>query len=685
MGLESLFEDRKRRRYFQEGIYEAKERGMGVCSGCNEEATLLEVFEMGLCESCCDTIIRLANETERDIPKPDLVDESFVMNLLNEAVTVYFDMARLQQEADKNYDGDLKKLFKAYKCSILKLQSDRVAFQTATTSSGKSSVNQLIIDFDGEFGSDTGAMNTVPDHNGVVAPKRVRGKGIITGTSTTSSTTSSTTTATQVPPVPSVKSVNVKASSTQSVSTVAPSKTTIASTVSPNNTTSGGDVTNASFTMGGEVEVSISLEAPSNPKRYLVGFSVGGKEVGHPMSVHLEKNGSEKSLIEELKKTFVKDPDEFFDSFVGNYSGRYSLLKYEKAEFAFDEKSFEKKITMVSIENGKPSKDRYEIPWKALFNSSELAQALTKLVDEKIKDKYPALFDGSNEVKTSIGKAVFTFSGSKDGSVALKVDWAGTLFDGFMDGQRLINKQDAKRAFAEILLNNIEKVAKDFDITKTRISFDEPEYSVRAEFLPNEMDDFAIAFKISIGVGGSKFGGDIYVYRKPGVSVNDFIQNTGKEIYNSLVKLSPTMMTSSATEKMKNKSKKQTILRKLADKVGWILRPDVRLSEVDIDSESLEFEVDVTINAVGGVTGAEVLVHCEDSSPEDVKKLAEYFEKKSVNWLKLDTIKKARNTNTMVFTVKDIAEFADSVQLHVVESALLEAYGISKRRMTFIV
>jgi hypothetical protein len=99
--------------------------------------------------------------------------EKKILYAINEDYLIYFDMVKMQAQADITYGGNLFLLLsKEYGIHPYKVFDDSIKFRRSMTKKAK--LNQLIIDYGGEFASKASASKVSPDADGLVAPVKIK-------------------------------------------------------------------------------------------------------------------------------------------------------------------------------------------------------------------------------------------------------------------------------------------------------------------------------------------------------------------------------------------------------------------------------------------------------------------------------------------------------------------------------
>lgn len=717
MSLQALFEDRKRRDYIRAGINEAVDiTEKEICEGCEVEAHLLEAFEMHLCEDCCERVLRIAESYDRELPRVESMDQEFIKGILDEGI-VYFDMNKMQAEANKKSGGDIKVfLKKEYNINVgaQYVSADKIDFYNDAHTSGNARMNKLINDFDGEFKGTNWASRQVPDSDGTVAVYKVRGSGVVTGSPASAGTAVAK---------PSVTSINKSASSSAAVTKVP--KTVKTSSCNSRGVT--GDTNKFTYASC----IGLMFEFTGN--------SGSGGNLDYDVNVYIESSKPSTStvftiqeskakktsdILEEFWKEVAKNPGKYFPAFADKEE-KFYLPKYKNFYVSVDEKTFTNGGNVISAvfhvrdEDIDPSVDsrggidRLNFTAKALKNRSALSKELNESFEDGIRKLCPSMVDGKNKVKTSVGDAVFILNTFGPGCVFFDVDWAGDD----IKGQNLIKRTDlsddraSDKAFHDLLFDHLSTVMPGGENLSKKGSVYFPEYVIKgvptgsveieiySRFDRERFDHTGdISFVVRIKIAGQdrfipEMDGDVYFYKKSGVSMDKFLIAAGTEMYKKYAKegIAPLGgFTPSALNKMGNPSKKVALLRKIAGEFKDYLDNTV-VGFTDIADEEYtdyEIELDMEVNVKGEVTKVEFNVidngDFMGSPDEFYEALSDITERvpfiKILNSLDSDTEIGCR------FRITDIADFSDAVGLSIFESVILEAYGISTgKRKVFVI
>ena len=167
------------------------------------------------------------------------------------------------------------------------------------------------------------------------------------------------------------------------------------------------------------------------------------------------------------------------------------------------------------------------------------------------------------------------------------------------------------------------------------------------------------------------------IYNRPGTKLEDFAKANGEKIYKKYFNKSDMQETLSAKaqEKMSNRSKKEVFLSHVADELKIGLNKPI-LKDLDIDIE--EFDV----NSDHKVTN--VVFRVSDPYRDvanDSDKLDSLLGLDKISWIKFinsdDTPKSLKTYGpSVIYKVTKVQDFAECINLPLLESAMLEAFGL---------
>lgn len=655
-----------------DSVSEAFDAGKGVCQSCGESAHLIHVFGEDICEKCCDSAISVAEDYDTVL---ESISDTEILKMIKEGYVIP-DMTLLQNTANSKFKGSIPDLMKSYGLAIHKdwndqLSNGKIYVVPKDHTSGKTHLNQFMIDFSCEFDSVRTVKSHVADADGTLCPLVVNGQTV--------QNTGSAGNATSVPKGPKAATTGkaTKQSSSASVSSVGNTSGAIVA----------GDLARFTIQLGDDEEVGCTLTTPTTGASFYEVEYKGNKR-SVPVTDDISKDF--KKVVSLIQSTIIKEPQSIFPAYDGESKNEFSISKYSIYKFALDEYSFGKKLTMIPIYNGKPyPKTRIAVQGKALSSKSLMSSELTKYMDDMVTKKYPALTGKNSKIKTSIGMAVFELDNiEKDNIVSIDVDLANKKFKGRVDGARLSNDKDGRDAFCEIIINafaqglipefNDAKIKKGSEKYEVPIVTKDCKANVYAIFDYNDFFDTGnISFNVSII---DDFTGEEqpkkmrkFVYKKAGVQLSDFLFNAGMSIWEEFFKKSSmdSVMKDSAVNKMKSPSKKASLLRRIADDLK------VRMTAIK-DMDDLELELDMKVNKDGKVTDA-VITFTDPwgDVAEDSNSLANTLDvPKKYSWLKVKKVNSKAKEPSVEYMVTDIKKFSEFIDLQVYEGAIFEAYGI---------
>lgn len=683
MSMQALFEDRRKRKSLRDSVLEGTEIGVGECGACGKKSPLIQVKEYKLCEHCCQKILEGTNDYEKSF---DGIDEEVLFHDMIHETYLTFDKQKFTSDAQSKFGSDSRdsysKLMQSYGLKVHKDFDDRwdkgyLFVIDGDLSSGKTRINQFMIDYSCQFVTARMAQKLVPDADGTLAPvgANVPSNGSSPASVTNTSTKSSYKTNTQTPAGPGVNA-------------------------------SGTD-TNFEITLADDIVFSVIQAAGST-------YSVTYKGSNNSIQVSLSSTKKD-DLMKEVVELIKSRPQDFFPAIdKDDFTNGYSIEKYPAYSFLFDAKSFDgKNVSLGLALMGKPYENsRVYITAKELSSRVSLNGALMSYIDDKMKRIYPCIFDGSADVKTSLGKAVSYLiavnpsSSDKLGEVSVRTEVGNTHFDWKTSGSRLQNKEETKNGVYDILYSGMSKIIPDWNDTKIRsnmrlsssngatdsfeLTLKNPDMTVFGYFDLNDLYDTGdIALRMSIvdthsGIEQPKQFKRV-VYKKSGISIADFLAKEARDIHKEYFDTSTMSQTLkvSAQDKMKVPSKKRAFLEKVKYN---LLRSSDFSSQVKklLDDFEIDFD-DFSINKDGKVTSVIIRVSDPDSlSADDSRELAGLLElDKKLKWLKFakaDSSPKGMSEYgpSVVYTVTDIERFSECSNLALLESMMFEAFDIVK-------
>ena len=265
--------------------------------------------------------------------------------------------------------------------------------------------------------------------------------------------------------------------------------------------------------------------------------------------------------------------------------------------------------------------------------------------------------------------------------------WLSDYKSGKEDG----SESEGKDAFAEIVLNYLmQSVFNDKAISKGIDSYQVDvkngsksiDFTVYAQFDTNSIYNSGdVTFGISII---DAFSGEEqpkkrenFVYRKLGTPLKQFLMDAGMDIYKRFFRKANMVgnLTQSAQDKMKNPSKKQALFSKIADKLQDKIFRDWSIAQI----RDCEVEASIDVDNVGRVTKASFTVTDPyNDVADDSKELASILKlEKKCTWVKIKKVDTAmKDGPSVTYEVTDIDPFANLIDLRIIESMILEAFGI---------
>lgn len=697
MALEALFQDRSVRHSLRTQIREAKEIGFGECDSCGRNQSLISVFNHNICEDCCNKILNESYNFDRVFESA--LEQDDIDKMLSESYVIP-DLKKLEADAQAKFNGSIPNLMRSYGLNPHKDWDDRyskgmVFIRDNEISGGRTRVNQFIIDYDCSFTVASAAQKLVPDgKTGVSAPLKVKGKPISTAQvpSNGSQPASTNNIATQSSSHLVQKNIQagpgIKADGDNQFFKV---KLTPGLTLECQRTATGtGNM------QGAEVKID---KYPNWKMTYYV--DKGSKNV-------LDNDSLAKGIIENIKKA----PESIFQAFTeDDMKDGYVINKYPAYSFKFDEKSFDgRNISLILTLNGKAfEKSRVYLSDKALFKRVNLDAELRDFMDDRLKRTYPMLFNGTADVKTSIGKASTDFISVeasdkyKLGEISLRTEIGNVSIPWKCGGERFTEKDLTHNTVCDIIYSAFSKLIPGYgdpalktgafagsatdSFSLENLDDNGMKYSMVATFDLNDLYDKGdIVFKMSVlddhtGEEQPKNLQPI-VYRQAGVSLKEFLEKESKKIHAHYFKKSDMQetLTQSAREKMGNASKREALFSKICDTIMDKLRFADRTKWGDISINLDSFEV----NKDGKVTNAVIRFFDEDQMCADTSvDLAKFMNaEQSLSFLKF---KKADDSPrgmsefgpSVVYDVKDIKKFSEFANLAILEELIFEAFGLT--------
>lgn len=670
MSLEALFEDRLSRKFIRDHVNEGTDSGQGTCSVCGEKSYLIHAFNRDICESCGQRLLEVAEDYDTVLSG---ISEENVISLIREGYFVP-DMAKVQTDANAKFGGDIPKLLASYGMKSPKDWDDRLKdgylwAEPSDIKSGKTSLNKFLNDY-----------NCQP------APRMAKGwVGLVAdadGTIWANNPNTGVPAPGPAQPKASFNSPSVTASSSTSVGYVT------------------GSLQSKKFEIqvGDKAELYVQVTSQAGqPSVYSVGYSDGIGSAA--MVVKASKEITDiKDAVELIKSEVAKNPQMLFPSFDGTRDGIFEISKYDIYKFKFDEKSFGSQFSMAVMYNGKVG-NRVVLPQRALNSKTVLSSALTQYMDDIISKKAPA-YVSNPKFKTSIGVATFDLEKiegdpSAGGNFIFRISLGNEQFAGRVAADRFKNPNDAKDAYAEMILNSWVQSK-----NNTIPGFNDPSIVRKGKSMEYE-------FEVVYGQGtnnhitiGAIFDDQIFydkgdivfnmsiiddytgeeqpkklrqiIYRKARVNLKDFLLKAAQSIYDEFFGKT-TMVNSmkpSAVAKMKVPSKKTALMTKIADKLIKELREPKIMD--------LEVELDMQVNKDGKVIKASVIITDPyNDVSNNVNELDHFLQlEKTHKWLGPAVANSKSKEPSLIYPIKDIEAFAEVVDLHLFENAIFEAFGI---------
>lgn len=743
MALEKLFTDRGARRFIKESIDNAKDCGKGVCENCGKESYILKAFNKHLCEDCCQKLLNLTEDYDY-VFKSTPTNED-VLDNINESY-VYPDFGKMLDVCHKQFGDNMEALILSYG---LKVKSDwydkldkegAVFFMDGDMNRGKTHFNKFMNDFDGMFEKQEEADKVKPDPDGTACNKVVvdsnrksqnkaaaanspfggkfnrkqvtddfknrHGGKLSIGPGDTPAV--NTKAADKIAPKP----VQTKKPNTKSATQVA--KDVAGTPQEPVKKTSTKldvvDTPDGFEVHFGDSFLICNLESSTDKTAtYKVVLNDSGMK---PYTVTVDVKGKDNNLAaEKIIDDLIKFPSKAFPSFEGMNSG-FEIVKYNFCKYAVHKGTFDKNNpTLKMMIEGRPvNKKEFEIAMShdRFVNPSHLSNVITEFFEALLRDKYPVMFNGNNEVQTSVGKVIFNLDrfdlADKDPIVSIDMDGIEHLEVKCSPAD--ISTKD-KSALLTLLLDVIDKVVPNIDKSPNRmknpkdVGFSDKRafevtggsgtesYTAYASFSEEEFldsGDIAFLFKVKDNTSGmvkpegknpdNEFG--LAIYRKAGQPVESFVKIEGERLYKKYFSKSnmTDVMTSSAQEKMKSPSKKMALFDKIAE---LFVKNNAKVKEL----KDLEVSASIEVNKEGRVTGATIEVADPyNDFTSDSRELASLIDlEKNVPYLKFvkagPNNYRTDNYPTVRYEVKDIEAFSNQLKLRVLEGMILEAFGIT--------
>lgn len=680
MSLESLFTDRKVRKLIRESVYNAEEINEGVCDCCKEEGPTFKMGNHTLCEKCTLELESISEDYDRAFNKTYLDINNIVeQEIINEAAWAKMnDPKKLVDEVNNKYGGDLAKLAIAYDLkppvkgdiSYVMGGADRYPFRTEELTGGNSKINRFIDDFDIVLSSRAANM-LVPDPDGYSAKCA----------------------SLKTPPVANTQAVS-------SPSSTAPKKVIPASTsakVKGSGYSASGDDDKFEIKIADDIFIECTRTSQQNGADV---YSVVLKDSRETPMQYSVAPGSIKDKADFIVKEIRETPCNIFTSFDDEFESTkgYILSEYPNYSFMFDDDSFDgKTLSLVLALNGKPfANTRIALSKKDIISKASLDGKLLRALNERLTKFYPVLFDGSMNINTSIGKAVSSLvQVDSNNVVKIHTELGNRSFEWEAPGNNLKDKEVAVNSMIDAVYAKFDKIIPDwtskvFRKTKTvknytdtfEVDAAQGTVTVFLNFSLNEFyDSYDVVFHMSVldkqsGIEQPKEFVSV-IYNRPGTKLEDFAKANGEKIYKKYFNKSDMQETLSAKaqEKMSNRSKKEVFLSHVADELKIGLNKPI-LKDLDIDIE--EFDV----NSDHKVTN--VVFRVSDPYRDvanDSDKLDSLLGLDKISWIKFinsdDTPKSLKTYGpSVIYKVTKVQDFAECINLPLLESAMLEAFGL---------
>ena len=324
-------------------------------------------------------------------------------------------------------------------------------------------------------------------------------------------------------------------------------------------------------------------------------------------------------------------------------------------------------------------------------------------LNNRLAKFYPCLFDGTLDIQTSIGRASSSLS-FVDGNNKVKIltELGNADFEWEIDGKSLTDKDLSVNSMLDAIYAKLDKIIPDwfnkairgrktskftdcFNVDVALISS-----TVYLNFSLNELydtHDFIFHMSVIDAKSGIEQPKD-YVpvtYNKAGSSLVGFAAYNGEKIYNKYFKDSDMVDTisASANEKLKNRSKREVFLSYLADTFKRSLNNDI-LKNLDLDIE--EFDVNKDQKVTNIVFRVSDPFNEVAGTSDDLKDIVKLDKASWIKFVKVDNTPKSLKANgpSVIYKVSKINDFADCVNLRVLEHVMLEAFGFATRKVISI-
>ena len=700
MSLESLFKDRKIRESIRNTVNEAKDVGKGECDVCSEEGYLLNVYGYNVCENCYRKIEESAEDYERLFTE----EPKSVKDILLLEGYVIPDMKKLEADAKAKFNGSIPDLMKSYGMNPHKdwddrIQSGRIYIRDNEISGGKTRVNQFLIDYDCSFLQANAAKKLVPDKDGTFAPLKVNGKPV------------------QQAPAPAVQN-NAGSVSTPAVAKQSATKAVSNIPIGPGIKAVGDKDKFTVDLISKPQKVSIQCERTNKSSGNKVEFDVSVQGAQNASCKIMVEDGDEKAVSKAIVEKIKEEPNILFSAFdEEDMKNGFSIAKYSAYAFKFDDKSFDgNNISLILTLNGKPfEKSRVPLSAQALFKRNVLETELRRFMDYRLRNVYPCLFDGTLDVRTSLGKAVTEFvsveTSDKDkrGMVKLSTNLGNASFVWNAGGSRFTDKEVSKNSVLDVIYMNMGKFIPGWDdnsiktpssegndsYTIDNLTFEGRKCKATASFKLNTLYDtgnIVMYLTVEDTLSGNKEEREI-IYSKSGTKLKDFILKETEKVMKETFNKSDMVLsiTKSAQDKLKNSSKREAFLYK----VGSLLIE--RLSEKDPTFRDVSCKIEkFEVNNANKVTNCVLRFYDNGDIASSSSDLSDLLSLKSIPFIKVDLEDDSEKSldnygYSVVCSVSDMEEFSNLIHLTILESLIQEflttediSEGISNRKKIYV-
>lgn len=687
MSLEGLFTDRKVRKLIKESVLEAQEIVQSKCSCCHSVGNTLKIGEYEVCEDCANYLTDMTEDYERAFESSYMDINNVIKDVINEAVCKIGNFQKLKDDVANKYNGDLAKLLqdygmmKPYNCgTIIPQDKGEILVEPEDLKGGKSKVNRFIDDYALELS--TRAKNQlVADPDGYIS-----------------------------------KSVGSTSNSSQSVQTAPSSVPSGAGKPATTSATKTVKEKGSGFSVEGDenkfvikIADGISIEcvldtvnAPSTSGASSYEAKLSG--TNEKPFVYTVKQADVKSMASAILDMIKDAPCNVFTSFDDEFESTkgYILPEYPYYSFMFDADSFDGKyLTLVLALNGKPYPNtRIALGMRDIISKAALDGKLLNALRDRLSKFYPCLFDGTMDIKTSLGLAVSSLSYVDDKNVVrIHTELGNNDFEWEIAGNNLKDKDLSVNSMLDAVYAKLDKIIPDWNQKANRESrkvkgytdsfkFDikNPDVTVYLNFSIDELyDKHDFIFHISIidnktGIEQPKEYAE-FVYNKSGVKLEDFAKSNGEKVYKKYFNKSDMVETLSAKayEKTQNRSKREVFLSHVANQLKICLNNDA-LRNLDLDIE--DFDVNDEHKVTNVVFRVSDPYNDVAGTSEALKNIIKVDKESWISLVKVDDTPKSMKANgpSVIYKVTKIKDFSDCINLPLLENAMLEAFGFSTGR-----